>query len=87
MLYSEKWKTFHVVFLCVFILTDIIFLAVLIFVRNSFVSTGSGSDNLGPYLAGLLASVSWLVALILELVGFFCGRYLLRDQKYAFDLE
>lgn len=87
MLYSKRWKTFHVVSLCSFIFTDIIFLAALIFVRNSFDSTGSGSDNLGPYLAGLLASVSWLIALILELVGFFCGRYLLRDQKCAFDLE
>lgn len=85
MLYSEKWKKFHIISLCAFILTDIIFFLALGFSTSN--STVAGAD---AFAVGILTSfigVVWVFLLTLEAVIFFCGRYLLRDQKYAFDLE
>lgn len=91
MLYSEKWKKLHVVFLCIFILTDIIFLAAIILSFSMTTTTvdpaASGIDYLGEGMIEAFIGVVWVFFLILETVVFFCGRYLLRDQKYAFDLE
>lgn len=50
-------------------------------------STVAGAD---AFAVGMLTSfigVVWVFLLTLEAAIFFCGRYLLRDQKYAFDLE
>ena len=85
MVYSEKWKKFHIASLCVFILTDIIFFLTLVFSMSS--STVAGADAFAVGMFTAFICVVWVYMLILEAVIFFCGRYLLRDQKCAFDLE
>lgn len=82
MLYSEKWKKFHIISLCVFILTDIIF-----FLALGFSITVAGADTFAVGMLTSFIGVVWVFLLMLEAVIFFCGRYLLRDQKYAFNLE
>lgn len=73
------------VFLCLLILTDIIF-----FLALGFSTSNSTVASADAFAVGILTSfigVVWVFLLMLETAVFFCGRYLLRDQKYAFDLE
>lgn len=85
MKYSEKWKKFHIISLCVFILTDIIFFLALGFSTSN--STVAGADTFAVGMLTAFIGVVWVFLLMLETVIFFCGRYLLRDQKYAFELD